>query len=223
MITDKEAAERIGVTRRWLRENVAIGPRRYELNQKTIRYRPDDVDAWLAVNPVGGPTQQDANGYPWDSRDLESEWPQVFVEELRLRLNEALGLGNPDECWVADVGSGASAYPKLTFKGGVHRAHRLSYRAFKGPIPNGLSIDHLCNERYCWNPDHLEAVTPGENSARGSSTSGARRTQCRKGHPFTPDNTYYLQNGGGAVARKCRECTLSGRPGVRRKCQKMPH
>lgn len=58
-------------------------------------------------------------------------------------------------------------------------AHRLSYEHFKGPIPEGLQLDHLCRVRICVNPDHLEAVTPKQNVERGSSGS---RAFCLRGH-----------------------------------------
>lgn len=64
-------------------------------------------------------------------------------------------------------------------------AHRLSYETFVGPIPEGLEIDHLCRNRACINPDHLEPVTTGENTRRGPR---CQRRTCPKGHPYTPEN-----------------------------------
>lgn len=84
-------------------------------------------------------------------------------------------------------------------------AHRVSYEIFKGPIPDGLTIDHLCRVRHCVNPDHLEAVTHRENILRGVGRGAkeARQTECINGHPFSPENTYYQPSTG---SRKCRLC-----------------
>lgn len=57
-------------------------------------------------------------------------------------------------------------------------AHRESYKERNGPIPPGMQIDHLCRVRCCINPDHLEAVTPRENTLRGNSTKQKSRTEC---------------------------------------------
>ena len=69
--------------------------------------------------------------------------------------------------------------------------HRLSYESFVGPIPDGLVIDHLCRNTICINPKHLEAVTNKENILRGVSWSAvnARKTHCKRGHPYILRNT----------------------------------
>src|SRR3990167_4220265 len=70
--------------------------------------------------------------------------------------------------------------------------HRLAYKHWKGPIPLGLELDHLCRNRQCANPDHLEAVTHATNLARGYTIAHIRRamTHCKHGHPFDDANTY---------------------------------
>ena len=78
-------------------------------------------------------------------------------------------------------------------------AHRVMYEFHRGPIPPGLQIDHLCRVTCCVNPDHLEPVTPAENRIRALP---ARGRECRRGHAFTPENTYFRRDG----RRRCRIC-----------------
>jgi len=84
-------------------------------------------------------------------------------------------------------------------------AHRVTYEAFVGPIPEGLELDHLCSVRSCCNPDHLEPVTHAENVRRGRGRliNGAK-THCKRGHPFDERNTERRKDGG----RECLACRV---------------
>jgi hypothetical protein len=83
-------------------------------------------------------------------------------------------------------------------------AHRVSYEHFVGPIPEGLTLDHLCRNRGCVNPGHLEPVTNRDNVLRGEGITAANavKTHCDNGHEFTPENTY--EWGGSRYCRQCR-------------------
>jgi hypothetical protein len=87
-------------------------------------------------------------------------------------------------------------------------AHRIAYELFIGPIPNGLHIDHLCRNRGCVNPVHLEPVTQQENMLRGYAPSAVshRANRCHRGHEFTPENTYIKHRPNGRIKRDCKEC-----------------
>jgi hypothetical protein len=81
--------------------------------------------------------------------------------------------------------------------------HRYAYELLKGPIPEGLTIDHLCRNRRCVCPDHLEAVTFHENLFRGDNIAVvySRRTHCKHGHEYTPENTRIYRE-----HRRCKKC-----------------
>lgn len=110
------------------------------------------------------------------------------------------GLG----CWFWTDALSKTGYGEFYADGRRQLAHRWSYEFFIGPIPDGLHIDHLCRNRSCVNPFHMEPVTNRVNVLRGIGITAlnARKTHCKWGHEFTPDNTYNPPTGG----RKCRRC-----------------
>jgi hypothetical protein len=86
-------------------------------------------------------------------------------------------------------------------------AHRVAYQLYVGPIPNGLHLDHLCRNRGCVNPAHLEPVTQQTNILRGYAPCAVsvRANKCHRGHEFTAANTY-VRNRNGRIKRDCRAC-----------------
>ncbi|WP_236241127.1 HNH endonuclease signature motif containing protein [Streptomyces sp. CC228A] len=108
-------------------------------------------------------------------------------------------------CWVWTGASNRGGYGVISRgrRDGTTVVHRAVWELLVGPIPDGLELDHLCRVRSCCNPDHLEPVSRAVNVARGAQAAGVpRRSACRNGHPFTPDNT--LPNG--SHGRACRAC-----------------
>ena len=102
----------------------------------------------------------------------------------------------------------SSGYGQFSTRENVRRsrvAHRIAYELVLGDVPDGLVLDHLCRNRRCCNPAHLEPVTTRTNLLRGFGASGvnARKTHCKWGHEFTPENTYIDKKNG---ARQCRAC-----------------
>lgn len=113
-------------------------------------------------------------------------------------------------CWVWRLDTNQAGYAMFQFDHRQMRAHRWSYQHVVGPIPDGLVLDHLCRVRHCVRPSHLEAVTGAVNNSRsliGNRNWSQQRTECDRGHPFTPENSYWFFNAKiGRATRVCRQC-----------------
>lgn len=123
-------------------------------------------------------------------------WPKVDV-------------GHPLGCWEWTGHIQTSGYGQFRYRrsGQPHVAvvaHRVAYELLIGPIPDDRELDHLCRNRACVNPDHLEPVTKHENMLRGESpfAKNARKSRCVNGHDYTDANTYLTPDG----RRSCRTC-----------------
>ena len=111
-----------------------------------------------------------------------------------------------ENCWEW-TGSIAGRYGRINFNSQAIVAHRWSYENYVAPIPPGLQIDHLCRNKLCVNPDHLEAVTSKVNTLRSDNPAAvnARKNHCLRGHLLSGHNSA-VTNG----HRKCRTCANAG-------------
>jgi len=106
-------------------------------------------------------------------------------------------------CWVWIGQRDPDGYGFFYRLGPGIKSHRVAYEWLIGPIPLGCHIDHLCRLPSCVNPAHMEPVSIRENVLRGlgPTAQNARKTHCKRGHPFTPENTYQRKHG-----RECITC-----------------
>jgi HNH endonuclease len=108
-------------------------------------------------------------------------------------------------CWQWNAATNNQGYGHFRYKSSTCQAHRISYTFFVGQIPDGAVIDHLCRNRSCVNPSHLEPVTQRVNVLRGVGEAAihAAKTHCKNGHPFSEENTRHY--GTWRVCLACKE------------------
>lgn len=160
------------------------------------------------LSPTGGGARFTAMGGGCRIKDKEPT-----MRDLIERIEAATGpdrfwskVDRPDSesCWTWRASLSPKGYGQFsvgsksakTYR--MMKSHRYAYEAMIGPIPSGLDLDHLCRNKACCNPLHLEPVTSAENNRRKALATSA----CFRGHPFTPENTCKGRND----TRECRTC-----------------
>jgi hypothetical protein len=141
------------------------------------------------------------------NRGLVRGEPRRFVHGHNTRravryVVQDCGYATP--CWVWQLFRHSNGYGGEQVDGRSCLAHVVSYERHVGPVPEDLQLDHLCRVRACVNPAHLEPVTLAVNVLRGIGPSAvnARKTHCKRGHEFSPENTHITTDG----KRVCRAC-----------------
>lgn len=139
--------------------------------------------------------------YKW----LKKKPGYLIVDGLPTRVWDKIKKTETCWLWTGAIGR-ATGYGRTSDGNGkVRDAHRWIWEQLRGAVPEGLELDHLCRVRHCVNPDHLEPVTPRENTLRGvgASAINARKTRCPKGHLY--DMTV-RRTSRAAPDRACSEC-----------------
>jgi len=107
-----------------------------------------------------------------------------------IRFNKFFEMDTLTNCWIWIGAQRGKRYGNFSINGNDMYPHRVSYEHYKGKIPKGFDIDHLCRHTLCVNPEHLEPVSHKENCQRGIVNQNKGKLFCKRGHEFTPENTY---------------------------------
>lgn len=124
---------------------------------------------------------------------------------IRLPINMQSKIAVVNGCWEWTGCTNSKGYGCVHHDGKVRLTHRVSYELLVGQIPDGLQIDHLCRNKRCCNPKHLEAVTAQENTRR------AQGDRCKYGHPLAGPNVKVKSKGSAGFQRQCAVCQIDER------------
>ncbi|MCW2496069.1 HNH endonuclease signature motif containing protein [Jatrophihabitans sp.] len=184
-LAEAELSIRRGTPEQAARLSYGYRSGRFSLEEMTAR-----IEATRAADRI--PKTSDAPIALGDPRLPERFWRKVAVDPTT-------------GCWLWTASLTKPGYGQWYPTGQrPTTAHREAYRVLVGEIPAGLQLDHLCRNRACCNPAHLEPVTNRENSLR--SPHRRLKTHCDQGHEYTPENTRWKNNGGPYPTRGCRAC-----------------
>ncbi len=139
-------------------------------------------------------------------------WPEPVPAFRRLWK---FFLVSDDGCWEFTGAKDTRGYGQIRGDNGTPRdPHLVLWEALRGPVPEGLELDHLCRNTSCLRPDHLEPVTHLENVRRGDAgLHNAVKTHCPRGHEYSVTNTYVNTKG----SRVCRACRVQANDRYRRR------
>jgi hypothetical protein len=123
----------------------------------------------------------------------------------------------PSGCWIWKGSIGPKGYGRFSIRGHNYAAHRVSRQLLVSDVTPDKQLDHLCRNRLCVNPDHVEPATNRVNVLRGYGPTAinSSKTSCNRGHAYTPENTYLTPSRPGE--RACRICKSNTRRAYRRK------
>ena len=122
-----------------------------------------------------------------------------LTRPLSDRIMEKTEVDPDTNCWNWMGSNTGNGYGLIWRDGRNVVAHRASYELWREQVPVGFELDHLCENKKCVNPDHLEIVTHSENLLRAYKV---KKTHCKRGHQMTSDNTYVRKDG----SHECRIC-----------------
>jgi hypothetical protein len=119
----------------------------------------------------------------------------------------------PGACWIWVAGVNQCGYGWFRANGKAVRAHKFIYERLRGPVPDGLVLDHRCRIRRCVNPEHLKPITRVENTLIGfaPTAQNARKTHCKRGHELAGENLGRRSDR--PSERVCRACEAIRRVG----------
>lgn len=188
----RDGANRPGAWSDWLESNVEDRICTVPGCSRRILCRGCCQSHWYRLNKYGDPLA----GPPYKPKTLYASESDRFWS----RVDKSA----PNGCWVWTAGKISAGYGTISFGGRDRRTHCVAWEFQHGPVPDGLELDHLCRNRACCNPAHLEPVTHRENLRRGPTLSGinAAKTHCIRGHKLSGSNLFVNKKG----HRVCRAC-----------------